>query len=88
MPACNAAQTLHTTYEEVMAQDIVDQVIVIDDKSRHKTVPIAEKLPIVVVYSHDSNRGYGGNQKTCFKLALEIGGDFSKRFPAGVDHGF
>jgi len=75
MPAYNAAQTLRRTYDEVMAQEIVDLVIVVDDKSIDETVSIANKLPNVIVYSHDRNRGYGGNQKTCYKLALEVGGD-------------
>jgi glycosyltransferase involved in cell wall biosynthesis len=75
MPAYNAAQTLRRTYDGVMAQEIVDQVIVVDDKSSDETVIIARKLPNVIVYSHDRNRGYGGNQKTCYKLALEMGGD-------------
>ena len=75
MPAYNAARTLRRTYDEVMAQEIVDQVIVVDDKSTDETVSIASKLPNVIVYSHDRNRGYGGNQKTCYKLALDIGGD-------------
>jgi glycosyltransferase involved in cell wall biosynthesis len=75
MPAYNAAQTLRRTYDEVMAQEIVDLVIVVDDKSSDETVSIASKLPNVIVYSHDRNRGYGGNQKTCYKLALEVGGD-------------
>ena len=75
MPAYNAARTLRRTYDEVMAQEIVDQVIVVDDKSSDETMSIARKLPNVIVYSHDHNRGYGGNQKTCYKLALEVGGD-------------
>jgi glycosyltransferase involved in cell wall biosynthesis len=75
MPAYNAAQTLGKTYDEVMAQEIVDQVIVVDDKSTDETVSIAGKLPNVIIYSHDRNRGYGGNQKTCYKLALDVGGD-------------
>ena len=75
MPAYNAAQTLRMTYNEVMAQEIVDQVIVVDDKSSDETVSIASKLPNVIVYSHDRNLGYGGNQKTCYKLALDVGGD-------------
>ena len=75
MPAYNAAQTLRQTYDEVLAQEIVDQVIVVDDKSCDETVSIARKLPNVIVYTHDRNRGYGGNQKTCYKLALEVGGD-------------
>ena len=75
MPAYNAAQTLRRTFDEVMAQEIVDQVIVVDDKSTDETVSIASKLPNVIVYSHDRNRGYGGNQKTCYRLALDTGGD-------------
>lgn len=75
MPAYNAEKTLRMTYDEVMAQEIVDQVIVVDDKSSDETVSVAAKLPNVIVYSHDRNRGYGGNQKTCYKLALEMGGD-------------
>ena len=75
MPAYNAARTLRRTYDEVMAQEIVDQVIVVDDKSSDETMSIARKLPNVIVYSHDRTRGYGGNQKTCYKLALEVGGD-------------
>ena len=75
MPAYNAARTLRRTYDEVMAQEIVDQVIVVDDKSSDETISIARQLPNVIVFSHDRNRGYGGNQKTCYKLALEEGGD-------------
>jgi glycosyltransferase involved in cell wall biosynthesis len=75
MPAYNAAQTLQTTYEEVMAQEIIDRVIVVDDKSSDDTVAIAGKLPNVIVHAHNRNRGYGGNQKTCYKLALDVGGD-------------
>ncbi len=75
MPAYNAARTLRRTYDEVMAQEIVDQVIVVDDKSSDETISIARQLPNVIVFSHDRNRGYGGNQKTCYKLALEVGGD-------------
>jgi glycosyltransferase involved in cell wall biosynthesis len=75
MPTYNAALALRRTFDEVMAQDNVDLVIVVDDKSSDETVSIASKLPNVIVYSHDRNRGYGGNQKTCYKLALEVGGD-------------
>ena len=56
MPAYNAAQTLRRTYDGVMAQKIVDQVIVVDNKSSDETVIIARKLPNVIVYSHDRNR--------------------------------
>ena len=75
MPAYNAAQTLHKTWEEVMAQEIVDLIIVVDDKSQDETVSIAKALPDTLVYTHEKNLGYGGNQKTCYRLALEAGGD-------------
>jgi len=75
MPAYNAAQTLRKTWDEVMAQEIVDMVIVVDDKSQDKTVSIAKELPNTLVHIHEKNLGYGGNQKTCYKLALEAGGD-------------
>ena len=75
MPAFNAARTLRRTWDEVMAQEIVDLIIVVDDKSRDKTVSIAEALPDTVVYRHEKNMGYGANQKTCYRLALEADGD-------------
>jgi len=75
MPAYNAAQTLCKTYDEVMEQNIVDLVIVVDDDSSDETRSIARSLPMTMVYSHDLNRGYGGNQKSCYKLALQEGGD-------------
>lgn len=75
MPAYNAAKTLRKTYDEVMAQDIVDLVILVDDASHDETSAIAKKLPNTKVHIHPSNRGYGANQKTCYKLALEEGGD-------------
>jgi glycosyltransferase involved in cell wall biosynthesis len=75
MPAYNAAKTLRQTYDEVMAQGIVDQVIVVDDASHDETSVIASKLPHTIVYTHQKNRGYGGNQKTCYRLALEAGAD-------------
>lgn len=75
MPAYNAATTLQRTYDEVMAQNIVDLVIVVDDASKDGTVKIAKTLPNTMVYSHEKNKGYGGNQKTCYRLALEQGGD-------------
>lgn len=75
MPAYEAEQTLRRTYEEVMAQGIVDQVIVVDDGSRDRTVLIAETLPDAKVFRHEKNRGYGGNQKSCYNLALKEGGD-------------
>ena len=75
MPAYNAAQTILRTYEEVMAQEIVDQVIVVDDDSKDATVSIAEQLPNTLVFAHEKNTGYGGNQKTCYRLALDAGAD-------------
>lgn len=75
MPAYNAAHTLEKTYHEVMAQGVVDQVIVVDDGSRDDTVAVARTLPGVLVHVHARNLGYGGNQKTCYRLALEQGAD-------------
>jgi len=75
MPAYNAENTLLKTHEEVMAQEVVDHVIVVDDRSRDETVKIARTLPSTTVHVHDSNQGYGANQKTCYRLALEAGGD-------------
>ena len=75
MPAYNAAQTLRRTWEEVMAQEVVDLVIVVDDKSHDETVTVAKTLPNTFVHVHEKNLGYGGNQKTCYRLALEAGGD-------------
>ena len=75
MPAYNAAQTLRQTYDEVMAQGIVDLVILVDDASHDETVAIARTLPEVQVEVHPMNRGYGGNQKTCYRLALAAGAD-------------
>src|ERR1043166_8942742 len=75
MPAYNAARTLRQTYDEVMAQGIVDLVIVVDDASRDETTEVARSLPRTRVHTHPRNLGYGGNQKTCYKLALEAEAD-------------
>lgn len=75
MPAYNAEQTIEKTWRDVMAQEIVDLVIVVDDQSRDATVDRARTLPNVVVHQHPQNTGYGGNQKTCYRLALEHGAD-------------
>jgi glycosyltransferase involved in cell wall biosynthesis len=75
MPAYHAELTLRTTYEEVMALGIVDQVIIVDDNSKDHTVDIARTLPNTIVYKHNENKGYGANQKSCYKLALQQGGD-------------
>jgi glycosyltransferase involved in cell wall biosynthesis len=75
MPAYNAARTLRRTYDEVMAHGIVDRVIVVDDASQDETVAIARTLDNTQVEVHPLNRGYGANQKTCYRLALAAGGD-------------
>ena len=75
MPAYNAAQTLRKTYDEVMAQQIVDLVILVDDASDDETAAIARSLPDTRVFVHKKNCGYGANQKTCYKLAIEEGAD-------------
>lgn len=75
MPAYNAARTLRRTYEEVIAYDIVDEIILVDDASRDETASIARTLDRVRVEVHPQNRGYGGNQKTCYRLALSAGAD-------------
>src|SRR6202011_1364375 len=75
MPAYNAARTLQRTYDEVMGQSIVDLVIVVDDASRDDTVAIARTLDRAQLEVHPNNRGYGANQKTCYRLALAAGAD-------------
>ncbi len=75
MPAYNAARTLRQTYAEVCEQQLVDHIIVVDDRSRDNTVAIAQSLQGVQVHVHDINKGYGANQKTCYRLALEAGAD-------------
>lgn len=74
MPAYNAAETLEQTWKEIPF-DIVDEVILTDDQSKDHTVPLAKELGIHHVIVHEKNRGYGGNQKTCYDKALEIGAD-------------
>lgn len=74
LPAYNAADTLEITYQEIPF-DIVDIVVLVDDASRDHTSDVAQKLGIQHVIRHDKNRGYGGNQKTCYTKALELGAD-------------
>jgi glycosyltransferase involved in cell wall biosynthesis len=75
MPAYNAARTLEQTWREVVAHPEVDLVIVVDDASKDRTLEAAGRLDRVVVHAHETNRGYGANQKTCYRLALEHGAD-------------
>ena len=75
MPAYNAAETLQQTYEEVRALGIADRIILVDDASNDETASIAEDLDGVYLHVHPENRGYGGNQKTCYRLAMEEGAD-------------
>jgi glycosyltransferase involved in cell wall biosynthesis len=75
MPAYNAEKTLMQTYQEIMAQKIVDTIILVDDASSDSTVAVAKKLEHVQVIIHPQNMGYGANQKTCYKAALDAGGD-------------
>ena len=73
LPAYNAAKTLQQTYSEI-ALDIVDDVILTDDASRDDTAQLARSLGVVTI-RHENNRGYGGNQKTCYTAALARGAD-------------
>ena len=75
MPAYNAEATLRQTHDEVMAQGFVDLVIVVDDASNDRTTEIASSLPSTRIHTHVKNRGYGGNQKTCYKIAMEAEAD-------------
>lgn len=81
MPAYNAEQTLRTAFDEVLAQGVADLVVIVDDCSRDGTERVARSLAggcgtVETVYlRHPANRGYGGNQKTCYRTALERGAD-------------
>ncbi|MDB5242833.1 MAG: family 2 glycosyl transferase, partial [Spirosoma sp.] len=72
MPAYRAALTLERTYREIPL-DLVDEVILVDDASPDNTADVARQLGIRHVIRHDRNKGYGGNQKTCYAKALELG---------------
>jgi glycosyltransferase involved in cell wall biosynthesis len=73
MPAYNAEKTLEQTVAEV-PRDVVDDVILVDDRSRDNTAELARKLGLHVI-EHENNKGYGGNQKTCYTAALKRGAD-------------
>ena len=72
LPAYNAEKTLENTWREIPPE--VDSVVLVDDCSRDKTAELALKLGITTVV-HETNTGYGGNQKTCYRIALEMGAD-------------
>ncbi len=74
LPAYNAAKTLEMTYREI-PMDIVDDVVLVDDHSRDETTEVGRALGITHVIRHDNNKGYGGNQKTCYSKAMELGAD-------------
>ncbi|MBU5637902.1 glycosyltransferase family 2 protein [Geomonas sp. Red69] len=73
MPAYNAEKTLEMTYREI-PQEIVDEVVLVDDASRDRTSEIARLIGLHTIV-HATNKGYGGNQKSCYKAALELGAD-------------
>lgn len=74
MPAYNAEKTLRNTYSEIPG-DIVDEVILVDDASTDRTAEVAAELGIRHIIRHEKNKGYGGNQKSCYEKALELGSD-------------
>lgn len=74
LPAYNAAQTLEKTFKEI-PMDVVDDVVLVDDNSKDNTVDVAKSIGIRHVIKHEKNKGYGGNQKTCYDTALNLGGD-------------
>jgi glycosyltransferase involved in cell wall biosynthesis len=74
LPAYNAALTLEQTYREIPF-DMVDEVVLVDDKSKDDTVTLAGQLGIKHIIQHQENRGYGGNQKSCYQKALALGAD-------------
>jgi len=74
LPAYNAEKTLELTWKEIPF-DLVDEVILVDDCSRDNTVEVAKRLGIRHIITHDRNMGYGGNQKSCYNKALELGAD-------------
>lgn len=74
LPAYNAEKTLERTYNEIPF-DIVDEVILVDDSSKDNTVELGKKIGIKHIVKHEKNKGYGGNQKSCYRKALELNSD-------------
>ena len=74
LPAYNAAKTLEITYQEIDFS-IVDEVILVDDKSKDETIVEAKRLGIKHIVEHKENKGYGGNQKSCYNKSIELGAD-------------
>ena len=74
LPAYNAARTLTKTYHEI-DRSLVDEVILVDDDSTDETIAIAHEIGITNIIHHEKNKGYGANQKTCYRKALDLGGD-------------
>jgi glycosyltransferase involved in cell wall biosynthesis len=74
LPAYNASKTLERTYNEIPF-DIVDETVLVDDLSKDDTIEVAKRLGIQHIIRHDVNKGYGGNQKSCYNKALELGAD-------------
>ncbi|MDQ3111839.1 MAG: glycosyltransferase family 2 protein [Bacteroidota bacterium] len=74
MPAYNAELTLRRTYDEIPFE-IVDEVVLVDDASKDRTIEVAREIGITHIIRHEKNKGYGGNQKSCYDKALAIGGD-------------
>jgi glycosyltransferase involved in cell wall biosynthesis len=74
LPAYNAELTLEKTYNEI-PHDIVDEIVLVDDASKDNTIKEAQRLNIRHILKHESNKGYGGNQKSCYNKALELGAD-------------
>lgn len=74
LPAYNAALTLEKTFLEI-PMDVVDEVVLVDDASKDDTIGVARRLGIQHIIQHDANKGYGGNQKSCYNKALDLGAD-------------
>lgn len=74
LPAYNAAKTLRQTYDEI-DRLVVDEVILVDDASKDDTITVAREIGIQHIIRHEKNKGYGGNQKSCYNKALEVGAD-------------